>query len=115
MYIPALWTVSEYLLVEVELIVAVVLVQTIEVLDVAGVAVWICECELDAVLLIAERELEHALQFAGFTQDQWAFGGNAGPVGPISVLSFLQCAFAVDRPIALGMLILRERAVHKQP
>jgi len=60
-YIPALRTAGEYLLVEVELVVAVVLVEAVEVLYVAGVGVGVGEGEFHAVLLRPEGELEHAL------------------------------------------------------
>jgi hypothetical protein len=108
MDIPALWTLGEHLLVEVELIVAVVLVEGIEVFYIFGVGVGIDESELHLMRFVLEVKVEGALQFSRFPQNKRTFGGNARPPGPLIRLSLLNLALPVDRSVALGELVLHD-------
>ena len=59
--ISPLWTLDEHFLVEVKIIIAVVLVESIEVLNVASVSVRIDEGELHTVVFISEGKLKTTL------------------------------------------------------
>lgn len=107
MHIPAFWTLGEDLLVEVELIVAVVLVEGVEVFYVFGVGVGVDEGELYLVRLVLEVEVEGALEFPRFPENKRTLGGNARPAGPLIRFALLNLALPIDRPVALGELVLR--------
>lgn len=83
MYRSLFCTVDQDLLVEVKLIIAVILIQSIQVLDVLGEGVWIGEGELDFMLLGFEEIVERYLKFTCFTEDEWGFGWNTRPGGPV--------------------------------
>ena len=108
MDIPALGTLGEHLLVEVELIVAVKLIQRIEIFYILRVSVGIDEREFHFVRLVLELKVESTLQLARFSQQQRTFSGNPRPLGPPIGLSLLNLTLPVDWSIALGKLVLRE-------
>lgn len=80
--VSLLRTQGEHFLVEVELLIAVKLVQAVEEFDVSGVAVGEGEGEFSLVFLAPEEELEYHLQFTSLAHNQRRLGGNAGPGRP---------------------------------
>lgn len=82
MDVSLLRTQGEHFLVEVELLIAVKLVQAVEEFDVSGVAVGEGEGEFSLVFLAPEEELEYHLQFTSLAHNQRRLGGNAGPGRP---------------------------------
>jgi len=59
--VPPLWTSSEYFFMKIKLIITIVLVESIQILNVARVSVGIGEGKLDTVVFIFEGELENTL------------------------------------------------------
>lgn len=64
MHIPILWTLDKYLLVEVKLLSAVILIQRIQVPDVLCVGIRIGEGKFHLMVLVFEEKLEGALELA---------------------------------------------------
>jgi|JI6StandDraft_1071083.scaffolds.fasta_scaffold196626_2 hypothetical protein len=80
--VSLLRTQGEHFLVEVELLIAVKLVQAVEEFDVSGVAVGESESEFSLVFLTSKEELEYDLQFTSLAHNQGRLRGNAGPGRP---------------------------------
>jgi hypothetical protein len=87
--------------------VAVVLVEGVEVFYVFGVGVGVDEGELHLVRLVLEVEVEGALEFPRFPENKRTLGGDARPAGPLIRFALLNLALPIDRPVALGELVLR--------
>lgn len=79
-HIPTLRTASQHFLVEVKLVMAVILVQRVQVLLIPREAIGEGEGELSSVLLMSEGKLELTLQFSVFPEDQGALSGHTGPL-----------------------------------
>ena len=65
---------------EVEVLVTIVLVEAVQVLNVAGIGVWVGKSELRLMIFVPEGKLEYYLEFTRLSQNQWTFGRNAVPV-----------------------------------
>jgi hypothetical protein len=67
--VPLVGTLYENLLVEVELVVAVVLIEGSQIFYISGIGVGIGKSELCLVIFVPEMKLKGAFQFASLAQD----------------------------------------------
>lgn len=95
------WTMDKDFFVEVKVLIAVILVETVQEVDVSGVGVGKGEGEFYLVVLIFERKLENDLKLACLTHDERAFSADAAPGRP---LLLVELSLSKDGTVTFGSL-----------
>lgn len=90
---------------EVEVLVTIVLVEAVQVLNVAGIGVWVGKSELSLMIFVPEGKLEYHLEFTRLSQNQWTFGRDAVPVRP---LASGKRPFTIDWSVTFRGLVLNQ-------